>query len=746
MDRQQIGSPLTSLDFDHIARIFSTLAPGLSGGALYDFGSRNFRLSFGFTENAKEEVKLLLEEKLPTWESGPTEKLYTRRLSDDLLLFSQVLFNHAQEALGALVIAFQPDSEADSDALQKKMVAAINGIAAIISSNLQLNVELNAMAQELTERYEELNLVYDTVDQAHSFSAVKRALRQLVKNCSVYMDVPYVDVLLLDKKISMHHAKDLRELGNKDAIDKELGKLYTWTLETNRSLVLNESDDPSWAEVKIRLPYKLLSCPVMDKMGNTLGVLVALKDKTAEDFINSDRNLLIVMANKASKIIQTNYDSLTGLLNLEAFEYFLEKIYFSPGQFGPEHHTVLYIDLDHMQVINETMSHQAGDEALQAIAQAIKRLIRDIDIAARIGGDKFGVLLYNCSPDRGMTISQRISNEIKKQEIAWNGKKIQLSACIGLASISSSSKNALSALDDAEIACNAAKEEGKNKISFFKFGDVDLSGKRDEMHWAQMLQDLLDKNKFTLFCQKIQTLKKENGSLYYEILLRAQDDKGYIIEPKKFIPAAERYKMMPVIDRWVISNVLDVLEKFWEGLQHFQAIWSINISGQSIREEGFLDFVLDSMQNRLVPAGAFCFEITETAAIGNLIAAQNLIKNLQKIGCTIALDDFGSGLSSFNYLKNLDIDYIKIDGSIVKDVVENHVARAMVKAVKDVAEALELPTIGEYVENDAIAGQLSRLGIDFAQGYHIGRPVPLENELNGIITDKNPAKGNEEKN
>jgi diguanylate cyclase (GGDEF)-like protein len=558
------------------------------------------------------------------------------------------------------------------------------------------------------------------------------------------MDVPYVAVLLLDKKISIHHSKDLQELGNKDAIDKEFSQLYTWTIETNRSLVLNDADDPNWAEVKIRLPYKVMSFPVMDKIGNTLGVLISLKEKTAADFINSDRNLLMVMANKASKIIQTNYDSLTGLLNLQAFEYFLEKIYFSPGQFGPEHHTVLYIDLDHMQVINETMSHQAGDEALQTTAQLIKRLIRDIDIAARIGGDKFGVLLYNCSPDRGMTISKRISNEIKGQEISWNGKKIQLSACIGLASISSSSKNALNALDDAEIACNTAKEEGKNKISFFKFGDVDLSGKRDEMHWAQMLQDLLDKNKFTLFCQKIHNLKKENGSLYYEILLRAQDNKGYIIEPKKFIPAAERYKMMPIIDRWVISNVLDVLEKSWEDLQHFQAIWSINISGQSIREENFLDFILDSLQNSLIPASAICFEITETAAIGNLIAAQNFIKSLQKKGSTISLDDFGSGLSSFNYLKNLNIDYIKIDGSIVKDVAENHVSRAMVKAIKDVAEALELPTIGEYVENDAIAGQLSLLGVDFAQGYHIGRPVPLENELNGIITDKNPEKGRED--
>ncbi len=723
MTLQLTDNALTSLEFNQFARILSALVPGFSGGALYDLGSNNLWMSAGFSASVKEEVEIFLEEQKGSWTSGAVRELQPKRFSDTFLLFAHTLSNHTQEPIGTLILVVQPENDVDVIALDKKMAVAVNAIAAIISDGYQLNAELNAMANELTARYEELNLVYDTVDQANSFSAVKIALRQLIKNCCVYMDVPFAVIMLLDKRINIHHVTDTQVIDSKGFMDKELNRVYMWTLETNLPLVLNDEKDPAWA--------------VIDKIGNTLGVLVSLKGKNAVDFVNSDRNLLMVMADKASKIIQTNYDSLTGLLNLQAFKYFMGKIHFPQGHSIPKNHTVLYIDVDHLQVINDTMSHQAGDEVLRSIGMLIKGLIRDNDIAARIGGDKFGVLLYNCPPDRGMTISKRISNEIMKQELMWNEKKTKITACIGLASINVNSQNILSALDDAEIACNAAKEEGKSKIRFFKFGEVDHTGLRDEMRWAQMIQESLSKNDLRLYCQKIHALKKGSGPLHYEILLRALDEAGEILEPKKFIPAAERYKLMPGVDRWVISNALNVLGKFWENSQHKEVIWSINISGQSFRDETFLDFITSSLQSSAIPPTCICFEITETAAIGNLIAAQNFIKTLRNLGCNIALDDFGSGLSSFTYLKNLHIDYLKIDGSIVKDVVESHIAKTMVKAIKDVAQALELQTIGEYVESRAIAELLSRIGIDYAQGYFIGRPVPLENELKDILSVKN---------
>ena len=735
MNRQLTDNALTSLEFNHFARILSALVPGFSGGALYDFDCNNLCMSSNFAVNVKDEVELFLVEQKNNRASDANGDLGTKRLSKDFLLFTHILCDHAREPFGTLIILVRAEGGIDVGTLEKKMAEATNAIAAIISGEFQTNAELNAMALELTERYEELNLVYDTTDQASSFSAVKRALRQLIKNCCEYMNVPFAAIQLFDNRVCIQHVDDSQVIDSKGLMASVLNRLYFWTLEKNLPLVLNDEKDPAWNELKIKLPYKLLSCPVTDEAGNTLGIIISLKEKSAEDFVNSDRNLLTVMSSKASKIIQTNYDSLTGLLNLQAFKYFLGKIHISPSQLIPKNHTVLYIDLDHIQMINENMSHQAGDEVIRATGKLIKRLIRNIDIAARIGGDTFGVLLYSCPPDRGLTISKRISNEIMQQELMWNGKSVDISACIGLATINANKQNPISALDDAEIACKAAKEEGKSKISFFKFGEVDHTGLREEMHWAQILQDSLSNNNFRLYCQKIYALKKESSPLHYEILLRGLDNKGAIMVPEKFIPAAERYKLMPSIDRWVISNVLSILEKFRENLQDKQVIWSINISGQSFRDESFLDFIESSLQGSTIPPTSICFEITETAAIGNLIAAQNFIKSLRNLGCTISLDDFGSGLSSFTYLKNLDIDYLKIDGTIVRDVAVNNIAKAMVKAIKDIAQALEVQTIGEYAENGDIVEQLSGMGIDYAQGYHIGRPLHLENEIHNILAD-----------
>ena len=462
----------TSIKFNEFSSILAALVPDFSGGAIYDLNSNNLWMSANFSKSIKNEIELFLDEQKASSTSGTVREMQSKRFSDSFLLFAHTLNNHAQEPIGKLILVVQPQNEVEVSALEKKMTIAIKAIAAIISDMYQLDDELNAMSKELTERYEELNLVYDATDQVSSFSSVKRALQQLVKNCCIFMDIPFAAILLLDKRINIQHFSESLGIDNKGHLNTELNKLYLWTLKKNLSLVLNDENDPLWHALKTKLPYKLLSCPVNDKVGNTLGVIVSLKEKNDEDFVNSDRNLLMVMANKASKIIQTNYDSLTGLLNLQAFKYFLGKINFSSKQSTQENHTVLYIDLDHIQMINENMSHQAGDEVLRATAKLIKRLIRDEDIGARIGGDKFGVLLYNCPPDRGLTISKRINSEIKKQELMWNEKTIQITACIGLASINFNSQNALGALDDAEIACNAAKEEGKNKISFFKFGDV----------------------------------------------------------------------------------------------------------------------------------------------------------------------------------------------------------------------------------------------------------------------------------
>lgn len=740
MTQQPADNSSIPLEFNHFTSILSALVPGFTGSALYDLGGNNLWMSPEFAESVEDEVRLFLEERKTDLASGAVGELEPKCLSGDILLFSHILFNHLREPTGIFILLIQPEYGMKADALKKKMAPAVKAIAAILSEGYQLNTELNSMANELIEHYEELNLVFGATEQENRFSAIRATLQKLVKDCALNMHASYSAIILPDKNIHINHVGDTQAFENITLIDTQLNHLSSWTRQTNRSLVLNDEKDPAWDELNIELPYKLLSHPVYDQAGSTLGIIVSLKEKNAEDFVNIDKNLLMVIADKVSKTIQSNYDTLTGLMNLETFKYHLDNIPSSKNLIDPKTHTVLYVDMDQMKMINEILSHQAGDEVLRTVGELIQKLIRDQDIVARIGGDIFGILLYNCPPERGLIISRRIIDEIANLKILWNQKNIPITACIGLASSNIDALNILSTLNDAEIACSIAKEEGKNKIRFFKIGDVDHTSRKDEMRWANVVQDSLNKNNFVLYCQKIQALTKEGAPLFYEILLRALDDKGEIVEPSKFISAAERYKLMPSVDRMVIINTLGVLEKFWENLQHKEVKWSINLSGQSFRDETFLDFIISRLQNSKIPSSCICFEITETAAIGNLIAAQNLIQSLRNIGCIIALDDFGSGLSSFNYLKNLHIDYLKIDGSIIKDIVENQVARTMVKAIKDIAHALQLITIGEYVENELIAEQLSRLGVDYAQGYFFGRPVPLENEIKNIIAVQNTGE------
>ncbi len=739
MTRQLTDNSLTSHDFHQFTRVLSALVPGYSGGALYELAGDSLWTSAGLSKSLEDEIGLFLAEHKDSQASGKSLELQSKRLPNDTLLFSHTLSNHIQEAVGTIFLLIRFENGVDADALEEKMAETIKAIAAILSEGHRLNSELDALADELATRYEELNLVYESVDQADDFAAIEQTLKQLVKNCTIAMDASYSALILLDRKVCLSHASDIHAIDNKDSLDKQLNRLYALTMKTGQSLVINDDNDPAWDTLGIKLPYKLLSYPVSDKFGGTLGVIASLKEKSAEDFVNSDRNLLMVMANKASKIIQSNYDFLTGLLNLEAFRYLLNGIHFPPSPFAPEAHTILYVDIDHMKVINETIGHQAGDAVLRALGNLFKNLIRDKDFAARMGGDIFGLFLHGCPSEEGLAIARRFSREIEQMKLMWDGRDIKISACMGLSSISTESPDIDKALDEAEIACKAAKEEGKSRIRFFKFGDIDHSMLKNEMWWVNFLQEAITKNNLRLFCQKIQPLKKEGLLVYNEILVRALDDKGEITGPDEFIPAAERYKLMPSIDRWVISNTLKILEENWQNLQPMRARWSINISGQSFRDENFLDFIISSLQSSAIPTDCICFEITETAAIGDLIGAQYFITSLQNIGCQIALDDFGSGLSSFTYLKNLNIDYLKIDGSIVKDISESHVAKTMVKAIQDVAEALHLYTVGEYVENEAIAEQLSLLGVDYAQGFFFGRPLPLENELENILAVKKTA-------
>lgn len=365
----------------------------------------------------------------------------------------------------------------------------------------------------------------------------------------------------------------------------------------------------------------------------------------------------------------------------------------------------------------------------------LQRQIRTTDLLARLGGDEFGLLLYNCSPQQALVIANALRQSIEEFRFAWGSNIFTIGVSIGLVAINASTPNLASAINAAEAACYIAKNTGRNRVHFYQANEDEATSQRSQVHWIEKLTKALAEDRFCLYSQPIvplsQSQKCHNCQEHYEVLLRLKDEAGNLISPMTFIPAAERYHLMQQIDRWVIRTFfanqarLD-RENFsccQDQGQH--SMYAINLSGDSINDEQFVEFVREQFAIHQVPPQAICFEITETVAITNLAKARKLIEELTNLGCCFALDDFGSGMCSFGYLKNLPVDYLKIDGAFIKDIIQDPMDLALTNAINQIGHVMGLQTIAEFVENDAILEKLKELGIDYAQGYGIAKPSLL---------------------
>ncbi|WP_018953602.1 EAL domain-containing protein [Thioalkalivibrio sulfidiphilus] len=431
-----------------------------------------------------------------------------------------------------------------------------------------------------------------------------------------------------------------------------------------------------------------------------------------------DFSMLWDMARQLSH--QARHDALTGLINRREFEERVREALESARRSGRSH-ALCYIDLDQFKVVNDTCGHVAGDELLRQLAAALPRHIRDTDTLARLGGDEFGLLLENCPLDRALSICHQLLAEVAELRFMWEGRRFDVGMSIGLVSIDGTSASLSEVLSEADSACYVAKEQGRNRVYVSRPGDQALKTRYGEMEWLGRIREAMEEERFELFCQPIRPISGE-GVSHFEILLRLKAEDGSLVEPGAFIPAAERYNLMPQVDRHVIRSVFAMLADSDFALKQ-HAIVGINLSGQSLGQEDLLDFVTEALQYYGMPAHRFCFEITETAAIANLSSAAGFIRELRDMGCAFALDDFGSGLSSFNYLKHMPVDYLKIDGSFVQDVLTDPVDAAMVGAIHRIGRVLGVKTIAEFVESEAVLEHLREIGVDYAQGYGIGRPT-----------------------
>ena len=450
------------------------------------------------------------------------------------------------------------------------------------------------------------------------------------------------------------------------------------------------------------------AAPISDRQGRVIGAVVVFHDVTKE------RRL------KRALSWQASHDALTGLINRREFDNRLHAALLS-AQRGEGSYVLLYIDLDQFKVVNDTCGHQAGDRLLRDVTGLLQTRVRASDTIARLGGDEFGVLLEGCTLDQATRIADGVRQAIRDFRFVWGASTLSVGASIGIVQIRPDTQNVANVMSAADVACYAAKDAGRNRIHVYEADGV--AHRHREMQWVSRLTRAAEERRLELYFQPIVTLGAPAERPFHELTVRLRDDQGALVPPNEFIPAAERYNVMSVIDRWVVGQAIEMLRERQRRNAPLPLL-AVNLSGTSLNEQSFVDFVQQSVSDPQI-ASALCFEITETAAVTSLSNARFVMSELKRRGCRFSLDDFGTGVSSFVYLKTLPVDFLKIDGQFISHVAQDPVSRSMVEAIGKVGRALGIATVAECVETEAVLAELKRIGIDYAQGFFLAHPLPI---------------------
>lgn len=667
-----------------------------------------------------------LENNAAGWGERETAQRYK---NDELIVVSFPFLDHASAVIAQLVVSFPRDEDHFGESVIELLAPTIE----CVKVEMRLASELLVMAEELTARYEELNLVYDTQDQASDYEDTQNQLKVLVDNCRDYLNVSFAALVLREKTVMLYDVDpDLDPSEAVVALDELQGQLYDWIVATKQIAVVNNADDKLGAVLCSGVGYRITAAPVLSGSNEVSGMLVIARSYSQPDFTNNDKNLLDVMSRKASKLVQATYDSLTSLVKRSGFEFQVNRALQSSKVVGMSH-ALFVVDVDRMQVINDTLGYEAGDMVLKRLSSLFEEQLRVGDTVARLGGDEFGVLVHNCQLAAAKKVALKLADSVEALQLVWGNSNIDASISVGVTPITAEHSNVDGLIAAAEVACSSVKERGGNGVSVYRAGDEELVRRQSYMDLVGRIQDTLRSDRFTLYCQPMVPLQSGVKDVHAEVLLRMLDESGEIIPPGLFLPAAERYHLMPAIDRWVVGRAVSMLDESAVFDQHPGMIISVNLSGQTLSDQSFVRYVNDILDDSSVAARNLCFEITETTAISDADQAQRFIAAFQERGVLFALDDFGTGLSTFSYLKQLPVDFLKIDGSFVKEICDDPVAETMVSAINQVGHTMNLKTIGEFVENEAIRERLAALGVDYGQGYGIAKPKPFSDYLADLI-------------
>ncbi len=611
-------------------------------------------------------------------------------------------------------------------------------LVAVLSNTLTSARRVSTLTQSVSGLEKRLKLIYQLDNTANSESRGQGGLAQLVSAAARSLRIGYTVLLLPDKRIRFSLTHPTWKPVNRKLLDKTaVNKLLSAVSARSEPILLDVSTPPAGLSVDIG-PYQIIACPIREGQSRVCGVLALFGQVEQHKFTAADLNFTTHIARRAERIVELNYDPMTSLMNRSGFDAHLQTAYEELKDASDEH-ALMFFDMDQLQLFNDTFDHKAGDEVLIRFASELKQLLPADGVASRISGDDFAVLLPHTSVEDAVKVAEKMRLAAHKMSYLKGDKSHQITVSVGVAPLRRTDEGHAGALISPKVACRAAKDHGRDRVEVYDQDNHSIVRRIDDMHIVGQVHSALNAGDFQLLAQPIVPLAGTDAP-YYEVLVRMNDASGVALKPAEFFSAAERYQLMPQLDRFVIETSISRLAEHASVLDRLQPRFAINLSGQSLQDDALLEFVTEVITRTGVSPSALCFEITETAAVANMSSARRFIATLRRQGASFSLDDFGSGLSSFAYLKSFAVDTLKIDGGFVHDITTNKVSESMVAAITQVAGVMGLKTIAEYVESEDIREKVRAIGVDFAQGYVVGEPRPLDTILAELGTDKSDAE------
>ncbi|MBS0416393.1 MAG: EAL domain-containing protein [Proteobacteria bacterium] len=710
--------------FEPYVQLVRSLLPRATGVSLFD-ASGALRWSSETTTGP--DFYTLIEEALSTAGARPQGPGLVRMLDGSLPVYLFWIRDETEELIGIVAVMCRQNGGGEAEAQEFSFKhALLRPVLECLRRDLLSRAAIEQLSRTVTSRDRDLELLLADGSADRPTGDGADELKGILKQAIEHVDCTTAALIVPDKSIAM-----LRSATNRPAdmqlVARAHRQLLAMAQARREPVIINKLAPNSTTGI---LPYKILSCALRSGAGKAMGVLALFREDAGQPFGDREARLTEILARKALSLIESSHDALSGLYTRPAFEQRVRAVVADAK--SSKHWTALYIDGDQIHVINDSFGMHVGDSVLGQLGELIRRRLPPGAFASRISGDRFAVMLPT-QIDDAAKFAESLREGVEQLGTTQGESRLHVSVSIGVASLDTAAGELMHSLAAAETACKAAKDRGRNRVEVYKSNDVSLVRRFADINIAGQLRAAIDAGRFQLYSQLIVPFAcAESPRTHFELLLRMLDEDGHTIGPDRFLSAANRYQLMPEIDRWVINQAIELLEPQAELLAGRTVAFAINFSGQSLNDESFVDFLLERIRSSGIDPAVFTFEITENATIANIARAESLIRRLRDLGCSVALDDFGTGLSSLAYLRQLPVTMLKIDGSFVRDILKDPRAESMVRAIAQLARSMSLTTVAEYVETDEIRTRVATLGVDYGQGFAIGRPAPLQELLSEL--------------